>query len=252
MNIPHISDQLASEYQTYTPNEKQWFWNTLFWKMWPYGPPNWPIMLDEFQEMIQHVEPDFVRFIPGIIGVSQIFSKFPTNLNEMIYIPENEQEKIFSLLRTHGKATGTEKATETLIENTRKDNERFHRPLTPGQLEVLKKREDLEYARLKKVGRESNFWTKIVLDAHHNKLLPLDFDTFRESYSILWDIDEETIIIDMCGAFAKQINKNARTYDVFTFSEEDKKKWSNLDEFLDGMLDFAKDIAQRNGWDFDE
>gem|GEM_PF-6192334 len=56
----------------------------------------------------------------------------------------------------------------------------------------------------------------------------------------------------MCGAFAKQINKNARTYDVFTFSEEDKKKWSNLDEFLDGMLDFAKDIAQRNGWDFDE
>jgi len=115
----------------------------------------------------------------------------------------------------------------------------------------LKKREDIEYARLKKIGRERNFWTMMILEAHHKKLLPLDFDTFLQTYSILGDFNTEHVVMDCGAALEKQLKTYINVSDIFVFSGEEKEKWDMIQEFRDGMMDIGKTIAEKNGLDID-
>jgi|GEM_PF-3168851 len=163
-----------------------------------YNASEWPIVLAEFQNMIGDIESDFLQYIPGIIAQYSPFIDILTNLNEIFYIPEDSQEDFFSLLRTYAQKNGLAKEIESFIKHTLTDNARFHRPLTPSQKEILIKREDIEYKRLKKLGREESFWIKIILEAHHKNLLPLDFDTFVETYSMLGKFNTEHVVL-RCG-----------------------------------------------------
>jgi len=130
MSFGSLPDDFRIFYPSRTSEEKQHDWNTLFATKNLYNTSVWPIVLEDFQDMIRDIEPDFIQYIPGIIAQYSPFVDILTNLNEIFYIPEDSQKEIFSLLRTYAQKNELTKEIDTFINHTLTDNERFHRPLT--------------------------------------------------------------------------------------------------------------------------